>query len=225
MTKHDAQTITFVPREGQNIKLKYFVEKVATSSAFIQVAKTTLIPDNTVQFIKGKVKGLSKSNLLQKEFFFEGELLNEDIEIPDLQLGIDNRNLRMPIINHSGKDIFLKNRQKLGEIRELDIVDEINAKEILPFQFSDVEIHSTNQDKAFSESDISKTDKHLDKIRDLISAYRNRIAEIPISVPADVPIELILAWEYTTQSLKLTFSNHLQNSTNSKTLVNALKVR
>ena len=31
--------------------------------------------------------------------------------------------------------------------------------------------------------------KHLDKIRGLISAYRNRIAEIPISVPADVPIE------------------------------------
>ena len=72
----------------------------------MQVAKTTLIPDNTVQFIEGKVKGLSKSNFGQKEFFFEGELSNEDIEIPDLQLGIDNRNLRMPIINHSGKDIF-----------------------------------------------------------------------------------------------------------------------
>ena len=59
----------------------------------------------------------------------------------------------------------------------------------MPFQFSDVEIHSNNQDKSFSESDISKTDKRLDKIRDLISAYRNRIAEIPISAPADVPIE------------------------------------
>ena len=110
--EHDAQTITFVPREGQNIKLKYFVERVATSSAFIQVGKMTLIPDNTVQFIKGKVKELSKSNLLQKEFFFERELSNEDIEIPDLQLRTDNRNLRMPIINHSGKDIFLKKGQK-----------------------------------------------------------------------------------------------------------------
>ena len=110
--EHDAETIIFVLREGQNIKLKYFVERVATSSAFIQVTKTTLIPDNTVQFIKGKVKELSKSNLLQKEFFFERELSNEDIEIPDLQLGIDNRNLRMPIISHSGKDIFLKKGQK-----------------------------------------------------------------------------------------------------------------
>ena len=67
--EHDAQTITFVPREGQNIKLKYFVEKDAISSAFIRVAKTTLIPDNTVQFIKGKVKGLSKVKLITERVF------------------------------------------------------------------------------------------------------------------------------------------------------------
>ena len=95
----------------------------------------------------------------------------------------------MPIINHSGKDIFLKKGQKLGEIRELDLIDGINAKENLPLQFADIEIQPTNQEKTFSESDIRRTDKQVDKIRDMVSAYRNKIAQIPISVPADVSIE------------------------------------
>ena len=77
-----------MPREAQNIKLKYFVEKVATSSAFIQVAKTTLIPDNTVQFIKGKVKGLSKSNFGQKEFFFGEDCQTRTLKSRTCNLGL-----------------------------------------------------------------------------------------------------------------------------------------
>ena len=75
----------------------------------------------------------------------------------------------------------MKKEQRLGEIRGLDLADEISAKENLPLHFAEVEIQPTNQERTFSESDIRRTDKQVDKIRDLVSAFRNKIAEIPIS--------------------------------------------
>ena len=56
----------------------------------------------------------------------------------------------MPIINYFGKDIFLKKGQRLGEFRELDRADEINAKENLPLQFAELEIQPTNMERTFS---------------------------------------------------------------------------
>ena len=54
----------------------------------------------------------------------------------------------------------MKKGQRLDEIRELDLVDEINAKENLLLQSADLEIQ---RQKTFLESDIRRTDKHLIK--------------------------------------------------------------
>ena len=83
---HGEKCITFVPTDGQMVQMPYLEEKSDGRSTFMQVSKATLVPNNELCWISGKITGINmKENNSATPFLFEGE--------PELELGFTHLKL------------------------------------------------------------------------------------------------------------------------------------
>ena len=110
-------TISYTTKDSKNVSVTCYREKVSATTAYVKVAKVTVIPDGCINFVKGRVLG-------HKGFNEGGILLNideiEDFDVVDLKLDKVGRTVRFPVINNSGSDLKLKKGRILAEIREVE---------------------------------------------------------------------------------------------------------
>ena len=83
------------------VQMPYLEEKSDGRSTFIQVSKATLVPNNELCWISGKITGINiKENNSATPFLFEGEPELE-LGFTDLKLDLQEKNIKVPVFNDS----------------------------------------------------------------------------------------------------------------------------
>ena len=81
------------------VQMPYLEEKSDGRSAFIQVSKATLVPNNELCWISGKITGINiKKNNSATLLLFEGE---QELEhgFTDRKLDLQEKNIKIPVFN------------------------------------------------------------------------------------------------------------------------------
>ena len=65
---NENKLITTLPKNGREIKIKYYKEKPGNDSALVHVSKVTIIPDKSMNLIHPKVSTGSIKKLAQAPF-------------------------------------------------------------------------------------------------------------------------------------------------------------
>ena len=135
---HDEHCIKFIPRENKApIAMLYVEEKSSTPCAFIQVANVTIVRENEVAWIKGKVKGLSRNE--DKQFLLEGNSNENSREFADIRMHAEQRTVAIQVFNTSDSAIKLRKGECLGSLTELNterIIYMIFCKKVSFMNFS-----------------------------------------------------------------------------------------
>ena len=101
------------------VQMPYLEEKSDGRSTFIQVSKATLVPNNELCWISGKITGINiKENNSATPFLFEGEPELE-LGFTDLKLDLQEKNIKVSVFNDSGADVTLRKGIQLGTLTEL----------------------------------------------------------------------------------------------------------
>ena len=111
----------YTTRDSQKVDVICYREKVSATTAYVKVAKATVVQDGCTNFIKGESHWTVKK-------FQEGGVLQdleeiEDLDVIELKLDKVERNLRFPVTNRekaTGSDLKLKKGKILAEIREIE---------------------------------------------------------------------------------------------------------
>ena len=169
-------TISYTTKDSKNVSVTCYREKVSATTAYVKVAKVTVIPDGCINFVKGRVLG-------HKGFNEGGILLNideiEDFDVVDLKLDKVGRTVRFPVINNSGSELKLKKGRILAEIREVEETLE-NSVYVAGVGESDVE---------FEDLDIGDLEEpEKQRFISMLKDYHEKVKEIPIS-KAKLPIK------------------------------------
>ena len=179
---HDEHVIKFIPRENKApIAMPYVEEKSSTPRAFIQVAKVTIVPENEVAWIKGKVKGLSRNE--DKQFLFEGSSNENSLEFADIQMHGEQRTVAMPVFNTSDSAIKLRKGECLGNLTELD------AERVIDVIFVDLENTANASTTQLSNMSADATNSFEEKLHKIVNSYKQRMENIPKTYPAKVPVK------------------------------------
>ena len=81
------------------VQMPYLEEKSDGHSAFIQVSKATLAPNNELCWMSGKITGINiKENNSATPLLFEGE---QELELgfTDRKLDLQEKNIKIPVFN------------------------------------------------------------------------------------------------------------------------------
>ena len=173
---NQTQEITFHPNDNDKvITINYFKEKDNNvNSAYIKVAKATIIRDNEVNYIKTKIKG---SKIIEnKNVVFEHCIDDSNIEVADFTLNADSKTLQIPVINTSGNDIRIKRGTVIGKLNEVSAesctvnVDSLKSDDI------NLNVGDTNE-------------QQRTQFNKIIEAYKTKMNDNPIQQPCKIPIE------------------------------------
>ena len=125
MRDYENEMITFIPKNHKwEIKLKYFKEKPTQNSALVQIAKVTVIPDQSLKLVHSKISNGAIKKLSQPLFTFDPfeVVQDEDFEIGDIKFDNVSKHFRIPFLNNTGRYIILQRGETLGNIHELQEV-------------------------------------------------------------------------------------------------------
>ena len=108
-------------------KIKVFSRKNRNGdSALVQIAKLTIVEDQSVKLVHAKVNNSSIKQLTRPPFVFDSfsqpEL--ENVEIGDATFDKINKHFKIPILNNSGHDVVFNQGNIIGSIQELQEMDE-----------------------------------------------------------------------------------------------------
>ena len=179
---HESKELILHPKDTTKaVTLTYLQErKSGVNSAFIQVAKTTIIKDNELSFIKSKVKGRTKDFDNGKMFIFEGCYSDKDIDIADVKLdSIENNSMSVPMLNRSGSDVRLKKGEIVGYLNSVEAVEENGCN------MSDELFVSTLDLKR----EALMSDEEQGQFNSIFNKYRTCIDNTPVTEPCRIPIE------------------------------------
>ena len=91
--------MTFRTRDGKEVNLTFYRE-IASSCAFIEACKSTVIENDKISFISGKIKVISMDDFKTKTFLFEST--PGDVEICDIVFrNVSSRKIKIPFLNQS----------------------------------------------------------------------------------------------------------------------------
>ena len=123
--KQDESTITFVPNEGEAVRVRFYKEKQgSTNSAYIRVAKSTVIPNNGLIFVKGRVENFARFKDKEDLYMFEGSdcLKSREVQFTDCKYEDIAKTVKVAVVNESGNEIKLKKGDDLGVLKSLEVV-------------------------------------------------------------------------------------------------------
>ena len=168
--------LTFIPKDSDNITVKYWKEALDTQTAFVQVAKTTIIPTNGTKFVHSKLTNEPKYNLIEHEIKLKD---HDPVSIPARRLPYSQR-----------KEI----EQQVQELQKRNIIEPSRstyASPVVPVKKKDgslrmcVDYRALNAKTIPGTFPIPRIDESLDKLHgvkyftvlDLKSGYHH----IPIA--------------------------------------------
>ena len=173
----DNQTLVYTTRQDERVVVKCYKEQLNITSAYIEVARTSVIFDNEVKMVKGRIvdRGKFESKIEGDDLFsisgcpeYNGD---ESFTVSDLTIKELKRRIMVPVENISGKNLTLKKG---------DICAEINV-----IRESEIKI-----DQACSYIPELKTDQlrsgqlnleEKNKLENILSNYDLEVKSTPIS--------------------------------------------
>ena len=181
------ETLIYTTRKDEKIIVKCYREKLNVTSAYIEVARTSIIFDNNIKFVKGKV--INKNNIkktMESDLFSISrceECENKNFTLNDFTVEKINKHVMVPIENVSGEKIKLKKGDICAQINVIEKSEvEINESSILQkFDFEDIYYGDLNNEER-------------NELNHILSEYDKRVSETPISkskVPYKHEINLI----------------------------------
>ena len=116
--QHNGDSLTFVTKEIEEIRIKMLCETVGATTAYIQVAKVSVIDNGLTAIVKGKVQ---RGKSMEPPFLFSRMISGEnyELEVSDLVIKDAFKAFNIPVTNSSGSSIKLKKGDIIGEMKEL----------------------------------------------------------------------------------------------------------
>ena len=108
MKDHENLTLVYSPRVGdENITIKCYKEKVSTTTAYVQIAKSCVVEKGSVAVVKGKICHFDKEQF-KETFILENAIeLDQAIYTEDIKLESPSSIIKIPVYNESEDDIKL----------------------------------------------------------------------------------------------------------------------
>ena len=165
----------------EKFTLKYFVVS-ETSLSSVNVAKTVIVPDNSVSVIKGRLSNFANFNKMKDSNNTYVLMRDGDgnIEVPNVLLSdIGNRTMKFAVENNSGESIKLKKGEKLTNIFTACEVEEEPVTLIATSEMKD-ETASNNGHLSSEEQDW---------LRKTVEMYNEEMSKFPKDIPPKIPIQ------------------------------------
>ena len=108
MKDHENLTLVYSPRVGnENITIKYYKEKVSTTTAYVQIAKSYVVEKGSVAVVEGKICHFDKEKF-KETFMLENAIeLDQEIYIEDIKIESSSSVIKIPGYNESEDGIKL----------------------------------------------------------------------------------------------------------------------
>ena len=105
---HENLTLVYSPRVGnENITIKYYKEKVSTTTAYVQIAKSYVVEKGSVAVVEGKICHFDKEKF-KETFMLENAIeLDQEIYIEDIKIESSSSVIKIPVYNESEDGIKL----------------------------------------------------------------------------------------------------------------------
>ena len=143
LRNNEDASITFLPKNDREVKVKYFKENRGNESALVHVAKVIIIPDKSVRLIHSKITNGSINKLVQPPFTFDPiSQIEEDIEMGDITFDQITKHFKIPVLNNTGQDIVFERGEVIGAIHKLEEVDDV--MDVYAVHYRDNETCSTS---------------------------------------------------------------------------------
>ena len=164
----EEQTMTYVTKSGgETVRIKCFKENIDATTAYIRIAKSTIIPSYTTKFVKGSVSNFEDVSS-QTPYMLENSLVNrENLVVQTVKIDNLTRKIRIPIGNHSDEFIKLKKGMIVANATKLDI---INVESIKCGS-------AVVDDVSISELFSNLTTKEKESLVTIISKYQTELNE------------------------------------------------
>ena len=174
-------------KHGEEIKLQFFRES-STSCAFIEICKSTIVENDKVQYITGKIKGITPAEFKGKTFLFEGS--QDNVEMCDLVFDdITTKKVLIPVLNQSNIDIKFKRGERLGILTTISTCDGELPIDMMNDNLID-SFPNEHQIKSNHASTCVNLNEELsEKLHDIVNKYQTAIERIPLCIPTTLPIE------------------------------------
>ena len=179
--KQRDRTLTFVAEDKQEIIIPFYREHNIKASAFIKVAKVTVVNDGDMQFLKAKLDnpGKLKAPIIYENLNFD----NTNIEIGDYVSHEVKKIIKLPVYNYSGQSVKFKKGDILGVVTEIEPArDEIPSMNAVQTQVDDNQLDF----EAINHGDVNL--EELTKFRAILTKYDTKVHKITESQPAKLPI-------------------------------------
>ena len=159
------------------------------NSAYIRVAKSTVIPKNGLILVKGRVDNFACFNDSEDSYLFEGSdsLKPHDVQFTDCKHEDIAKTVKVAVVNESGNEIKLRKGDDLGVLKSLEIVVADYEKVENGLNLAEIDCGDIGVDEK------AKLDRLLVKYDDSMKSSTERkipveheiklIDEIPVSLP------------------------------------------
>ena len=113
------ETLTYTTKNDEKIMVNCFKERLNVTSAYIEIAKTSIIFDKEVRMVKGRIVNAEKAKMDEEDLFSVGNCAYNDdagYSIHDFTIENLTRQIYVPIENHSGGNLILKKGEVCAEV-------------------------------------------------------------------------------------------------------------
>eukprot|EP00795_Rhopilema_esculentum_P006559 gene6559-12057_t len=176
---HFNNLITFVPSSGDQVVIKYWKEKKDTNTAYVHVAKATIIPAESIKMVPSKIINSKKDVLKDAPCVFEPIKESRDgLELSDVFLQSTSKVVDLPVLNDSSEDMLLSKGEVLGVINSVEQAQETIFRNSAP---NAVAVHEST----LSEDELSPKLQHLDEVNRstvvrILTDYQKNLTKVPV---------------------------------------------
>ena len=186
---HFNKLITFVPSSGDQVVIKYWKEKKDTNTAYVHVAKATIIPAESIKMVPSKIINSKKDVFKDAPCVFEPIKESRDgLELSDVFLQRASKVLDLPVLNDSSEDMLLPKGEVLGVINSVEQAQETMFRNSTPTALA---VHEST----LSEDELSPRFQYLDevtrsKVVSILTEYQANLKKEPVVSHAHHEIHL-----------------------------------
>ena len=186
---HFNKLITFVPSSGDQVVIKYWKEKKDKNTAYVHVAKATIIPAESIKMVPSKIINSKKDVFKDAPCVFEPIKESRDgLELSDVFLQSASKVLDLPVLNDSSEDMLLPKGEVLGVINSVEQAQETMFRNSTPTALA---VHEST----LSEDELSPRFQYLDevtrsKVVSILTEYQANLKKEPVVSHAHHEIHL-----------------------------------
>ena len=172
-------TLTFIPPGSDGVTVQCYYEKESQNShAYIKVAKTTVVQDTGLTWVKGKIQNYPAVRGKETAFYFEGsdELKTQDMHIYSYKCDQAQKTVRIPIRNDSYAAIKLRKGDHLGTLRGIELASASCQSSRYGLDLKEI-----------SFGDLQSAEK--ERLENMLVAYDEEMQKRPAAASANMPIQ------------------------------------